>query len=386
MRFLHTADWHVGKKLGRIDRFDEFAAVLDEIVDIASDQKVDAVIVAGDLFDRTTPSYELILHVVDVLHRLGADGRHVIAMPGNHDSAPLFDLLSRVMSPNVHLVPRIVRPEDGGVFEIPSVDGSESASIGVLPFLLEAQVVDFMADSAEWFKGYATRIRLLCKNLVEGFEAGKPGILVGHFFIDGAELGGGERQIHIGQQYAATNQSIPPAASYVALGHIHKPQAIPGTLVPARYSGSPLMLDFSERGDTKEVVIVDAAPGRPAKITSVPLSSGRKLLRIQGDIESLKLRATAGEFADAYLDVRVDTGGPVFGIAEQVREFLPDAVMVHSVYERASEDGKPSEHAPDLSLTDRYSDYFAAAHGVAATEELLSTLRELEEEVARETA
>src|SRR5688572_1746892 len=96
MRFLHTADWHVGKKLGRIDRRAEAESVLDELVAIADDQDVDAVLVAGDLFDRAGPPFESMSLVLDALRRL-AEGRHVVALPGNHDSADLFRLFGPLL-------------------------------------------------------------------------------------------------------------------------------------------------------------------------------------------------------------------------------------------------------------------------------------------------
>jgi exonuclease SbcD len=254
----------------------------------------------------------------------------------------------------------------------------------VFPFLHEAQVVDFMQDDAEWYKGYADRIRGICGRLCAGFDPAGVGILVGHWFVEGAELGGGERTIHVGEHYAATVQAIPPGAHYVALGHVHRPQEIPGAAVPARYAGSLLQLDFSERTHRKEVVVVEALPGRRAKVASIQLRSGRQLVRVEDSLEALK--AGVGTFGDAYLDVRVQTAGPVFGLSETVRAFLPNAVFVQAVYERADVEAERAARA-ERSLTDAYAEYHASpgGHGVEAPEVLLGTLRAIEEEVLRET-
>ncbi|MGH2690142.1 MAG: metallophosphoesterase family protein [Actinomycetota bacterium] len=385
MRILHTADWHVGKRLGRIDRTAEFEQALDEVVAIAADQKVDVVIVAGDLLDRALPPLDCIRLVIDALLRLAAAAGTVVAIPGNHDSAALFSLLAPLLAPQgVILAPYIRRPDQGGVLRVPSRDGTETASVAVFPFLHEAQVVDFMEDEPEWFKGYADRVRGICTRLCSAFDPSGVGILVGHYFVDGAQLGGGERTIHVGRHYAATAQAIPPGAHYVALGHIHRPQEIPGAAVPARYSGSLLQLDFSERTHRKEVVVVDAAAGRRARVTSVPLASGRQLIRLEDTLEALKSRADS--FGVAYLDVRVQTAGPVFGLSETVRSFLPNAVFVQAVYERVTpEIGGPGR--ADRSLTDAYAEFHASpvGHGVAAPAALLDALRSIEDEVARET-
>lgn len=381
MRFLHTADWHAGKKLGRIDRTAEFEAVFDEIVEIARDQKVDAVLVSGDLFDRAIPPLDAISLVVDTLIRLADAAGRVVAICGNHDSADLFRILGRLLEGrNIQIGASILRPEEGGVVTIASRDGAESASIGLLPFLQESAVVDFMQDRGEWFGDYSDRIRGLGHALASAFEPGGIGILMAHYFVEGAELGGGERRIHIGEQYAATAQAIPPGPSYVALGHIHRPQLVPGAAVMARYSGSLLQLDFSERTHLKEVVIVDAKPGIPAKVKSIQLRSGRKLIRVEDEIDSLRARAEDGEFGDAFLDVRIKTSGPVFGLSEDVRKFLPNAVLVQPVYERVDGKGQ-AERRSDAPMADVYAEYHEIAHGVAAPADLLDAMRIIEEEV-----
>lgn len=388
MRVLHTADWHVGKKLGRIDRTLEFEQALDEVVEIAKDQEVDLAIVAGDLLDRAMPPLESIRLVIDALLRLSDVAGRVVAIPGNHDSPALFALLAPLLAPRgIHLAPHIRRPDQGGVVIVPSRDGTEIASVAVFPFLHEAQVVDFMESEAEGYKSYADRVRGICGHLCAGFDPAGVGILVGHYFIDGAELGGGERTIHVGQQYAAKAQAIPPGAHYVALGHIHRPQAIAGAAVPARYSGSLLQLDFSERTERKEAVVVEASAGKPARVESLQLRSGRSLVRVQDTLEAIKSRV--GEWANSYLDVRVETAGPVFGLSETVRSFLPNAVFVQAVYDRLDGPAQGTRVA-DRSLTDAYADFHAAppptGYGVAPSESLVEAMRTLEEEVMRETS
>jgi len=381
MRFLHTADWHVGKKLGRIERAVEFEAAFDEIVAIARDEKVDAVLVSGDLLDRALPPLDSLRLVIDALIRLADASGRVVAIAGNHDSPALMEMLAPLLRPHgVILCPRILSPEKGGVIEVPSIDGTETACIGAFPFLHEAQVVDFMEGSSEWFKQYGDKVLKISSALCSAFDPRHIGILMAHYFVDGAEVGGGERTIHLGQQYAATSQSVPPGAAYVALGHIHRPQAIPGTLVPSRYSGSLIQLDFSERTHNKEVVVVDAKSGAPARVKSIQLASGRKLIRVTDDIEAL--RARAGEFSDAYLDVRIKTSGPVFGLFDQVREFLPHAVMVQAVYERAPGQDLAMNRPVEAGLGESYASYHVFEHGVAAPSELLDALRSIEDEVS----
>lgn len=381
MRFLHTADWHLGRKIGRFDRTEEYEAILDEVVAIAKDQQVECVVVAGDLFDRAAPGLDVMRLGVEALVRLAVLGR-VVVIPGNHDSSHLFEFLRPLVEPfGIDVVPRLRRPDQGGIVTVSSRAGDETISIAAFPFLHEAEVVkDFMEASEEWFKDYAQRVHGIAHALCESIDPKTIGVLAGHFFVDGSEIGGGERKIHIGPQYASSVQAIPPGIHYAALGHVHKPQEISGSPVRARYSGSLLQLDFSERSHTKEVVVVEASIGRPAKVTPIALSGGRKLLRIHGGLDSLKSRVT--EFGDAYLDVRVDTDGPVMGLAHQVREFLPNALLVQAVYERSIEPPKRQEG----TIAEHYGDYFASHHGSDAPAELMELVKSLEEEVVRATA
>jgi len=387
VRILHTADWHVGKKLGRIDRQAEFEQVFDEIVAIAADQKVDVAIVAGDLLDRAIAPYDAIALVLDVLRRLAEAVGHVVVIAGNHDSTALFDLLAPWLQDlGILLVPHIRSPDRGGVVTVPSRDGTEIAAIAAVPFLHEAYVVDFMAESEAWYTGYDAKIKAICARLCEGLDPDAVRILTGHFFVDGAELGGGERRIQVGPQYAATAQAIPPTVHYAALGHVHRPQLIAKAAVPARYAGSVLQLDFSERTHRKEVVLLEAKAHTPPRVWSQQLASGRRLLRVTDTMERLKERTAAGEFAGAYLDVRVTTAGPVFGIAEEVRSFLPDAVLAQASWEPQGADAE-TRAAPERSLTAAYADFHAlpkarGGYDVPAPVALLEALGELEEEVA----
>src|SRR6476659_6057404 len=279
MRILHTADWHVGRRLGRHDRAAETAAALEEVARITTEHEVDLVLVAGDVFDRPIPPVDALALGLQGLLRL-TEGRPVVAVAGNHDSPELFDALAplvRNQGRGVHLIGSIRRPDHGGVL------GPEElgvpALVGCLPFLREGRVVDFMRDAGEWYGQYAERIAALCAAFDAALVA-RAGtelvpLLVAHFMVGGVKVGGSERELHVGGAYVASAQAIPPGPQYVALGHIHAPQAIPGSPVPGQYAGSLLPLDFGEAGEAKRVVIVDAEPGRLATVTSIPLVSGR---------------------------------------------------------------------------------------------------------------
>ncbi len=388
MRILHTSDWHIGKRLERHDRMAEHAAAVDEVVSIADAEDVDLVLHSGDLFDRPTPPIEALRLALDGLVRLARNGgRPVIVVAGNHDSPDLFETLARFLAPfGVHLVGRIKAPEEGGI--IPVETGSGRARVACFPFLRAAQTVDFMARVDSWYGAYADRVRRLTERYAEALSEqagdGEVMLLVAHFMVGGVKVRTGaprgERELHIGEAYAATEQAVPTAVDYVAMGHIHAPQPVPGAPVPAEYAGSLLQLDFGEAGEEKRVVLVDARPGIHAKLRSVPLVSGRPLLRASGSWSEIAARR---DLDDAFLDLTVTTEGPEPGLLDRARERFPHVVKVRAEYERVVVEQRGGTGRP---LDDLYAEYHEEAHGATPTDELMALFREISDEVDSATS
>jgi len=383
MRILHTSDWHVGKKLGRYDRRDEYDAVLSEVVEIADREAVDLVVVSGDLFDRPSPPLWALSLVINRLQAL-ASGRPVVAVGGNHDSGELFEVLAPLLAPNgVHLVGSIKRPGEGGVITFDTPAGR--AAVACFPFLREGHIVDFMDSTERWYGLYADRIRDLAKAYADAAveAAGPEGIamLAAHFMVTGASLGGhgaprGERQLHIGKAYSATEQAIPPSLAYVAMGHIHAPQPVPHAAVPAEYAGSLLELDFGEAGEHKRVVVVDAEPGLPATVRSVLIERGRRLVRASGPWDTLVART---DLQDTYVDLRVETSGPEPGLADMARQAFPYLVRVEAVYPRAE---GTFDTRSGLALDELYAAFVQEDRGVdEAPKDLLAAFRSVNDAV-----
>jgi exonuclease SbcD len=198
-------------------------------------------------------------------------------------------------------------------------------------------------------------------------------------FTDGAIPGGGEHSITIGIEYAISPSRLPATASYVALGHVHRPQPVRGAPSPTRYAGSLLQLDFGETEQRKSVTIVDAAPGKPAKVREVPLSAGRRLEDVEGTFD--EVLAGGERLPDAHLRVFVHTDGPVPGIAERIRDALPNAVDVQLRYEHVD----PREDGPPLSSLqprEQFVSYYRREHGVEdAPADLMAAFDEVFDDV-----
>lgn len=339
MKLLHTGDWHVGKTLRGRDRTAEHQAVLDEVAAVADREGVDLVLVVGDLFDTAAPSAEAERVVYRSLLALSDRGqRPVVVVGGNHDNPrrlaavrPLLDLGT------VHVQPELVAPDRGGVIEL--LAGGERVRVALLPFLSQRHVVradDLMGLDADQHRGrYAERVRQIVAALTASFSADAVNVVAAHLMVAGGTAGGGERSAHTIFDYAVPATAFPASATYVALGHLHRPQALPAPC-PVRYAGSPLALDFGETTG-KSVTVVEASAGRPATIREIPLTAGRALRTLRGTLPELVEQA--GATGDDHLRIVVREPGRV-GLAEEVRDLFPHAVDV--VVERPDVAGSPA--------------------------------------------
>jgi exonuclease SbcD len=383
MRFLHTGDWHVGRTLRGRSRSDEFWASLDEVVGIATSEGVDAVLVAGDLYDQRALSAEADTIVFETLIKLHEAHIPVVAIPGNHDSvarlAALAPLLERI---GVTAVPKVKPPASGGSIEVPARDGEESALIACLPFVSPRRFSDatqLFGDIAAGYVSFDEGMGGLLSALAGGFQTSRVNIMLGHLFVSGAKPGGGERQITIGADYAVSPAKLPGTAHYIALGHIHRPQAVRAAPAPTRYCGSLLQLDFGEREQTKSVVIVDAEPGRRARTKEITIAAGRQLLDVSASLDALP--GLASRVGDAYLRVTILTDGPAPGIADRVREVLPNALDVKLEYER-EEEGRPEISLRSLEPREQFAAYYRDRQGAEPPDALVTAFDRIHDEVA----
>jgi exonuclease SbcD len=328
VKLLHTADWHVGKGLRGVDRAEEHRAVLGEIAAIAAREHVDVVLVCGDLFDTAAPTASSERIVYEALLSLADSGAHVVVLAGNHDNPRRLAAVAPVFAhARVHVADDLRRPADGGVLTLESRTG-ERVRVALLPFVSQRAIVradELMARSAaDHSLEYAERLRRVVHALCDTADD-TPVVLAAHAFVADAVLGGGERSAHTIFTYALPATAFPPHVAYVALGHLHRAQQLPGATA-VHYCGSPLALDFSERDDPKQVNLVEVQPGRPAKVAPVRLAAGRPLRTLRGSFDDV-VAAAAGLEPDAL--VRVVLDGPArAGLADEVREHVPGVVHI----------------------------------------------------------
>ncbi|KAA0990233.1 metallophosphoesterase family protein [Dyadobacter aurulentus] len=301
MKILHTADWHIGKKLDLYSRLEEQRLVLDEICEIAENEQVDAIVIAGDLFDNFNPSSEATELLYSTLHRLSANGtRAVIAIAGNHDSPERIqvpDALAKVCGilfvgfPNTEVKPfctqgkvDIVRTAKGFIeINLPNCDFP--LRILHTPYANEQRLKTFLGveDSEEMLRLHLQEHwKMLADEYLDdkGFN-----LLATHLFVmkkgePVPEEPEEERPIlHIGGAQAIYTENFPENVHYIALGHLHRFQVVDKKPAPAVYSSSPLAYSFSESNQTKYVVILEADAGKLINYRPVELLKGKKLRR-----------------------------------------------------------------------------------------------------------
>jgi exonuclease SbcD len=327
-RVFHTSDWHVGKPLRGINRTRDHEAVLAEIVSQARDAKPDLIIHSGDVFDGLRPATGDLRLALGALNELGAIASTVV-LAGNHDSGALFDVFAMLLGTGsrVRFVSKARPPAGGGIVEVQAGDGTR-LRLAPVPFVHANRQVDWFGDPQRFMAVYATRMQLINDILWEGLEDGyDPArdvlLYAAHLHVSGAHLSGSERLVHVSETYAAESAGL-PMVSYSALGHIHKPQQVPGR--DAHYVGSPIQLDYGEAGEAKSSIVIDILPGRPAEVQRLPLTAGRALLELRGSFEQIKARAP--QVANELLRVVVESKDPILDLADALAEFFPQATLV----------------------------------------------------------
>lgn len=301
MKILHTADWHLGKRLEHFNRLEEQNEVLAEICEIAEDQQVDAVIIAGDLYDTYNPSTEAIDLFYRTLKRLSNNGnRLVVAIAGNHDSPERIeapDPLARACGIVFAGFPTTVVPQfsldsglkitnsTAGFIEVKLPNSETPLRLIITPYANEYRMKTFLGlenSEHELRNILEEHWKTLADTYCDDIGVN---VLVTHLFMvkNGSEIPEEpeeEKPInHVGGAQAIFTANIPSQMQYVALGHLHRPFQMDDSPCPVVYSGSPLSYSFSESEQKKFVNILHAEPKKPIRYEKIALRSGKPLIR-----------------------------------------------------------------------------------------------------------
>jgi DNA repair protein SbcD/Mre11 len=377
MRLLHTSDWHFGRSIRGRSRMSEFEAFSQELVAIAKDQQVDAVLIAGDLFDSPVPAAEYEQLLYQTLLQLRALGTQVVAINGNHESEQRLDAVAPLLDGNqITMVTGLKPPRQGGIVTVASRQGDQTAEIACIPFIPARKVADGKAlfeRSDSWPAAYAEQTAAIVNGFVAQMSKDCVRVVMAHLFASGAKMGGGEREVSVGPDYAVPASALPSDVAYIALGHIHKSQRVTAAASPTWYSGSPLMLDFGEERDVKSVSIVDVSPRKPASVEQIELTAGRKLVTLSGSLE--EVLTAGGKQPDAYLRLRIELPAPLPGLADEVRNRLANVVDVQVSYPASPDSERPV--LENLAPRQLFGTYLQERRGFTDVDQMLDTFDEL---------
>jgi len=300
IKILHTADWHLGKKLDHFSRIEEQRLVLSEICEIADKQDADIIVVAGDLFDTFNPPVEAIDLFYKTLKKLTNNGqRPVIAIAGNHDSPDRIDApypLARecgiIFIGNLDIQVPVMSIENGfeimrsdvGFFEIKLPKYTYPIRVIATPYANEMRLKTYLGPDDKELQ-LNQLLMDSWKRLADTYcDTKGVNILTTHLYMlqrdgDILEEPEGEKPLRIGNADIVYTDCIPKQIQYTALGHLHRFQNIGGYPSPVIYSSSPLSYSFSEAGQDKKVVLIEAEPNKPVQYKDIKLLSGRELHR-----------------------------------------------------------------------------------------------------------
>ncbi|MEM6915737.1 MAG: exonuclease SbcCD subunit D C-terminal domain-containing protein [Verrucomicrobiota bacterium] len=332
MKILHTADWHLGKLLNDQSRDPEHALFFEWLLEVVKQEQIDAILVAGDLFDSANPPQSAQQRYYDFVSQLFAQGDcRLIVIAGNHDSASQLEAPKQVLtSLRTEVVGFLPEDPKDRILYLPDREKAEVA-IALIPFLRDRDLrVGRAGENAEEIRGklaegIAERYAEAWKKIeAEGTDC--PAIATGHLTVVGSKTSDSERDIHIGGLGSVTPSHFPEGFDYVALGHLHRPQ-VAGEKDRVRYSGSPIALSFSEASDKKEVRILTLSKGKLEQ-TSLPIPVFRDLQQVRtqmGDLESTlaEISSKAGALR-TWVELIVEDARFEDNLTERVASLIED--------------------------------------------------------------
>jgi exonuclease SbcD len=318
MRMLHTSDWHLGRSLHREDLLGAQAAFVDHLVETVRTERVDCVLVSGDVYDRALPPVDAVRLCAEALRRL-AELTRVVLIAGNHDSAGRLGFGAGLMdAAGVH-----VRTDPASVGEPVLVDaGGETVAVHGIPYLEPELVREPWALAG---RGHTAALTEAMRRIrADRARRGGRAVVLAHAFVTGGQSSDSERDISVGG-VAHVPVGVFEGVDYVALGHLHGRQALTESV---RYSGSPLAYSFSEAHQVKGAWLVDldGAGGLSAEFVEAPVP--RRLARLRGCLDDLLTGEAGGSHTGDWLEVTLTDPVRPAAAMERLRRRFPHVLVL----------------------------------------------------------
>jgi DNA repair protein SbcD/Mre11 len=371
MRVLHTSDWHVGRMFHGRDLLADQESVLGGLADLVADERVDVVVVSGDIYDRAVPSGEAVSVCTRVLDRIRDAGARLVITPGNHDSAPRLGAFAEFAAAGgLHLRTRVAELDRPVLLE----DEHGPVALYGIPYLEPEPARHSLRIEATGHAGVLTEAMRRVRADLAARGPDVRSVVLAHAFVTGGAPSASERTISVGgvEQVAST---VFDGVDYVALGHLHGPQRLAEHL---RYSGSPLAYSFSEARHRKSVWLVELDAGGLAGVERRDLPVPRTLATVTGNLDELLTSPAHERLVDAYLSVELTDRVRPTDALRRLQERFPHAVHVdwRPVSGPLATPLRYATTVRDRSDHDVACDFVADCRGAEPTERERALLRE----------
>lgn len=338
MRILHTSDWHLGRTLYGRKRYAEFTSFLDWLLETIKAQRIDTLLVAGDVFDTNTPGTRAQELYYKFLYQVAASCcRHVVVIAGNHDSPSFINAPKELLlALNVHVVGAMTDDLNSEVITL-SHDGLPEAIICAVPYLRDKDIRSIEPGetiddkNAKLIQGLKNHYAEVCKIAEKKQKAIKdesgvhvPIIGMGHLFTAGGKTteDDGVRELYVGSLAHVHVDTFPTSIEYMALGHLHVPQIV-GSRANLRYCGSPIPMGFGEAKQTKQVIVVEFE-NQKVSIEEVIIPCFQKLVKIVGNLDDINKRLNELLMANTSVWLEVEYRGKE--IVSNLRQIIADKI------------------------------------------------------------
>ncbi|GAB3114364.1 exonuclease SbcCD subunit D [Aestuariicella hydrocarbonica] len=368
MKFIHTSDWHIGRQFHNVSLLEDQRHVLDQLLAYMTEEAVDALVIAGDIYDRSIPPAAAVELLDDLLTRICMEMQiPVILIPGNHDSAQRLRFGSRQLGQSgLHILgdlnkvkePVVIRHADGDVafYGMPYNDPETVRN------LFDEPVSTY--DEAHSF---------LVQQILSCTSSEMSNVLASHCFIDGAEESESERPLSIGGSDRVSYQPCVPF-DYVALGHLHSPQYKGKEHI--RYSGSLLKYSFSEQHQNKGVTLVDLNRNGLQSVTHLPLSPLRNMRVLEGELTTLLEQGKTDPHNEDYLLVRLTDRHAILDPMSKLRAVYPNVLQLEKPGMLATGEQQMSRDKLKRNELDMFCDFFVQVSGQELTADQLAAIQQ----------
>lgn len=425
MRILHTSDWHLGKSLEQVNRIAEQREFIDCLCKTVEEQKIDLVLVAGDIYDTYNPSAaaeELFYEAIDRLNDKGK--RAVVVIAGNHDNPERLCAASPLAYKNGIILLGYPGSDAGDYWPRGKSAGTDSGSsageykisaggikiadsgagwlelcvpgcehhavIITMPYPSESRLEEVLsqeADEGVLQRAYSDKIGSIFSTLGAKFRDDTVNLIVAHLFLLGGSTSDSERTLQVGGAMTVNPGIMPEKTHFAALGHLHRPQEIRNAACPVFYAGSPLAYSFSEADYSKAVYIVDAVTGEKAVVTPVYLDCGKPLRRWvaeEGIGQAIKW-CEEGRDPNAWIDLEIVTDR-VLTAEEQksLRNLNPGIINIRPRLKTDAIEVLSPQSREGRKIDELFSDYYKYRMGAELSDELMEAFIEVMNDVNEE--